>query len=183
MNSLSYRNSCDKDCCDKHDCCNVGRNHPIPGPALLRANTGSFGPTTINILATLLNPAVNQPIVSVTIDTACLKSPVLLVKFEGTLTTTATVAAGLTYNFTLFRNCRCSGFREQLRSFSVSQSIAVIDIPDSRGLSFAYTECETDCDDCCTYTLELTSVNSTVAVGLDVTVNGTLSILAVDSSC
>jgi len=178
MNSLSYRNNC----IDRRDPCQGIRNRPLPGPAILRANTGSLGPTTINILATLLNPTVNQPIVSVTLDTSCLKSPNILVRFEGILTSTATVAAGLTFNFTLYRNCRLGGFREQLRSFSVSQSIAVVDLPDSRGLNFAFTQCGVDCDDCCTYTLELTSVSSTVALGLDVTISGTLSVLAVDSN-
>jgi hypothetical protein len=169
-------------CNEKHGCCDTDHHHhhtSEAGDAILRANTGSFGPSGITFLATALGVTLNQPIASVTINTQGLDDPEILVQFNGILTATATVAAGITYNFTLFRNCRHSGFREQLRSFTVAQSIAVITLPDSRGLSFAFEDSNESCEECCTYTLELTSVTATVALTLSVTINGTLSVLAV----
>ena len=166
----------------KNDCNDKDNNRPDLGRALLRANTGSFGPATFTFLATLLTITdIEQPITSVTIDTENLRSPVILVEFLGTLTASATVAANVVYTFTLYRTFRNSGFQEQLATFTVAQVLTVLGIPDSRGLSFAFTDCFEDCNECTTYTLELTSINSTVAVGLDVSVNGTLSVLAVES--
>ena len=71
--------------------------------------------------------------------------------------------------------------REQLRTFTVTQGIAVAAFPDSRSLSFAFSQNDADCfkHECCTYTLELTSVSATVAVVVTVTVTGTLSVLIV----
>lgn len=160
------------------------RRHSDAGDAIVKAATGFFGPTSIPITAPLLLAAVNQPIASVTIGTEDLDDPSILVQFLGTLTTTANTPAGLTFNFTLFRNCRHDGFREQLRSFTISQIISPTGGPnasDSRGLSFAFFQNETDCKDrdCCTYTLELTSVSATTPTTVTVTVNGTLSVLAV----
>jgi hypothetical protein len=165
------------------DCCHGNRNNhgSTTGNIILRANTGSFGPSNIPVLTTLLNPTINEPIASVTIGTDGLDNPAILVQFNGVLTTSATVATGLTYIFTLFRNCRGSGFREQLRSFSVSQATALSNLPDSRGLSFAYNQNDAGSErrEWCTYTLELTRITSSVAVNLNVTVTGTLSVLAV----
>lgn len=169
-------------CCSRERSINNRRRRPNQGDSILKANTGVFGPTTIPVTAPLLQTTVNQPIASVTIGTNDLEDPSILVQFLGTLTATALAAVGVTYNFTLFRNCKGMAAREQLRSFSVSQAIAgVAGVPDSRGLSFAFFQGESDCfeHECCTYTLELTSIIATVAVALTVTINGTLSVLAV----
>lgn len=188
MNSVySQANNSGLDCCpgnhhrrrdDDEDRSNRNRENR---DSILRANTGTFGPANIPILATLLNPTINEPIASVTINTEDLEDPTILVQFNGVLTTTATIAAGLTFVFTLYRSCRGNGQREQLRSFTVSQVTAALGLPDSRGLSFAFNQSDEDCNhhECCTYTLELTRVTSTVAVNLNVTVTGTLSVLAV----
>ena len=167
------------------DCChgNRGNNNQDSDErdAILRANTGTFGPANIPILQTLLNPTINEPIASVTINTKDLNDPNILVQFNGVLTTTATAAAGLTFVFTLFRSCRGDGQRVQLRSFTVSQVTAALGLPDSRGLSFACNQNDEDCHhhECCTYTLELTRITASAAVNLNVTVTGTLSVLAV----
>lgn len=169
-------------CCSRDRSNNRRRRHSNQGDTLLKANTGVFGPTTIPITAPLLQTAVNQPIASVTVGTDGLEDPSTLVQFLGTLTASALAAVGVTYNFTLFRNCKGMAAREQLRSFTVSQAVAgVAGIPDSRGLSFAFFQGESDCfeHECCTYTLELTSITATVAVLLTVTINGTLSVLVV----
>lgn len=176
MNSLYKEN------CHEEFGCKPFRHHPEPGDALLRANNGSLN-TSVTTLATLLNPVVNQPVASVTIDTACLRSPSILVNFSGTLTSSAILAVNTTFNFTLYRVCKCSGFREQLSSFSVAQTLAAASIPTSTGLSFAYTQCNNDCEDCCTYILELTSVNALLATTITVNVSGVLSVLAVEGSC
>lgn len=174
---------------DNYSCCGNGRDskrrrrrNSEAGDTIVRANTGIFGPSTIPITAPLLQTMVNQPIASVTVDTDDLEDPSILVQFLGTLTATALAAVGVTYNFTLFRTCRKMQVREQLRSFTVSQAIGgIAGLPDSRGLSFAFFQSESDCfeHDCCTYTLELTSIVATVAVALTVTINGTLSVLVV----
>jgi hypothetical protein len=174
---------------DNYGCCNrdntsgnVRRRRRRSDPdAILKASTGFFGPTTIPITTALLTTPINQPIASVTVDTDALDDPTILVQFLGTLTTTALAAAGLTFNFTLFRQCRGMIAREQLRTFTVTQGIAVAAFPDSRSLSFAFSETDGTCfkHECCTYTLELTSVTGTVAVVVTVTVTGTLSVLVV----
>ena len=140
-----------------------------------------MGVTTFSFLATLLTITVNYAIASVTIDTTNMRSPVVLVKFLGTLTTAAILAAGFVYNFTLYRSFRNSGFREQLATFSVAQSIVTPVFPDSRDLNFTFADCPEDCNECTTYTLELTSISSTVVVGMAASVIGTLSVLAVEA--
>ena len=180
MNSAySQSNVSGLDCC--HGNHRNGNNDSTNANTILRANTGSFGPANIPVLATLLNPTINEPIVSVTIDSGGLKDPAILVQFNGVLTTTATAAVGSTFVFTLYRTCRGSAFREQLKSFSVSQGIVASNLPDSRGLSFAYSQNDRGFEgrEYCTYTLELTRVTTDGAVNLNVTIAGTLSVLAV----
>lgn len=173
---------------DNYSCCSGRgnkrrhRRHSEAGDAIVRANTGIFGPATIPITPPILTTMVNQPIASVTVDSDNLEDPSVQIQFLGTLTATALAAVGVTYNFTLFRTCRGMAVREQLRTFTVSQAIGgIAGIPDSRGLSFAFFQGESDCfeHECCTYTLELTSIVATVAVALTVTFNGTLSALVV----
>lgn len=164
------------------------RNSPKPGHAILRANNGSLGPLNLNFITggttPVTNIPVNQPIANVTIDTSCLDCPILLVDFAGILTATTINTAGtFTYTFTLFKTCK-GGEQQPIRTFSFSQQINQLNNPDSRTLKLEHTSCDDVCDDCCQYSFELTRVSaSNITTNLTVTINGVISILAVESSC
>lgn len=157
---------------------------PVQGLTLLRANSGTFGPTTFDFFTTPQTiTGINQPITSVTIDTENLRSPIILIRFLGTLTATAFAVIEVAYTFSLVRTFRNTDSREILATFTVAQQIITVGLPDSRSLDFAFTDCFVDCDGCATYTLELTSVNNTIGVSFDAVFTGTMSVLAVESNC
>jgi hypothetical protein len=162
-------------------------HHPIPGDTILKVNDGILGLSTVILIPGVITAIpVNQPIANVSIDTACLISPTIKVGFSGILTTTAIAATSLTFNFTLFKTCNTTRVRMPVRSFSFSQLIALA-FSDSRSLKLEYETCDDNCEDCCQYTLELTSISSTipgeVAVTLSYSIVGTISVLAVGSGC
>lgn len=180
MNSMSghyYKDDCEPCKKEKKEkkCC----------PVVLKCNCGSYGPAILQIPEETQFVLVNQPIASVTVDTSCLCNPTIKVDFCGTLTAIyEDFDETVTYNFTLYRTCRGNGSRQALKSFSVSQLFADDDLPDSRGLCFSYSECDNECFDCCTYTLELTSVSATDDdESLNLSITGTLCVLAVSSCC
>jgi len=177
MNSMT-RHDCNQNCKEKHE---VFSCHPIPGDAILRTNAGNLGPSTI-VLAVGTTTPVNQPIANVAIDTTNLRDPNILVDFAGILTSSALAAAALTFNFTLFKTCSTTGVSLPVRTFSLSQLIALA-FPDSRTLKLEYSSCDDSCDQCCQYTLELTSITAAVAVTLTYSIVGTISVLAVGSDC
>ncbi|WP_010235720.1 DUF4489 domain-containing protein [Clostridium arbusti] len=151
--------------------------------AVLKCNAGSFGPSHLiwqtDDSSTMF---VNQPIASVTIDTNCLCNPTLKVDFNGSLDiNTDDYSYSYTFNFTLYRTCKGKA-REALKSFIVP--FAPASYRDSIGLNFVYAQCDNQCEDCCTYTLELTSVSpESDDLEIDYSVNGTICALAIDSKC
>jgi len=177
----------DKECYSpKEECsykCDTRRDHTIPGPAILKCNCGNFGLTRL-AFEDQTPIELKQPIASVTIDTACLHCPTIKVDFNGILSViTDDDEFTYTFNFTLYRVCKCSGHREALQSFVVPFIPADI-YGDSTGLSFVYAQCDDQCKDCCTYTLELTSVSPEDSdLEISFSVNGTICALAVDSKC
>ena len=54
-------------CCNRDNSSSRRRRRRSDPDAILKANTGFFGPTTIPIAAALLTTPVNQPIASVTV--------------------------------------------------------------------------------------------------------------------
>lgn len=157
---------------------------PVRGLTLLRVNSGTLGPTTFDFFTTPQTiTGINQPITSVSINAENLRSPIILIRFLGILTATAFAAVNAVYTFSLIRTFKSTDSQETLATFTVAQQIAVVGLPDSRSLDFAFADCFVDCDGCATYTLELSSVNSTVAVSFDVAFTGTMSVLAVEADC
>lgn len=182
MNSYSQDNF-------NHDCksnnCYKDNNHPIPGPALLRTNKGSLGSITINPEANdPITQPVEQAIASVTVDTACFRCPKILIDFAGILTATALdIFVDATYTFTLFKTCKGSAVRLPVETFTFSQhffSLAGSD-NDSRTLKFEFAPCDDSCEDCCTYTLELTRVTENLGLSFSLAITGVISALVVEN--
>lgn len=184
MNSLSQCNNNKKSSLyNKHDDCGKDCTHPVPGKAILTCSTGNFS-TNINIVFPSTLQVFNQPIASVTIDTACLKCPSILIDFAGILTSTPTQPFNLlsiTATFTLFKICKESKIRQPIDTYNFN-ILNITQFPDSQTIKFEYAPCDDQCEDCCTYILELTRVttafgNSTGTISL----TGTLCVIAVNS--
>ncbi|WP_411678881.1 DUF4489 domain-containing protein [Clostridium thailandense] len=182
MNSISKYYDKANTAQDKNIDCYDNCKHPAPGKALLRCNNGSFGPGLIVFPTPDIPIAVNQPIASVTIDTACLCNPEVLVDFAGILTGTIIDAAIIaTLNFTLYKTCKGIAAPIPLTTFTFSYVNVISPFPDSRTLKFEYLSCDNMCVDCCTYTLELTSISNLGVGTISISINGNIFILAVES--
>lgn len=181
MNSLSNCN-CDKKVPnhDQHDDCDNYCKHPLPGKALLRCNNGNFGTTNVSLLIPPFSQTFNQPIASVTIDTTCLYRKKILVDFAGILTSRLVVGLFTgTLIFTLFKTCKESRVRQSVITFTFN-FLSLLSAPEDRALNFEYSYCEDQCDDCCTYTLEMTNISSETPTSVELSINGTLCVLAVE---
>ena len=148
--------------------------------ALLRYNNGNFNTTNIDL--TSLSQTLNQPIASVTIDSTCLGRKKVLVNFEGNINVRQ--IGGLftgTFIFTLLKTCKESMNRQAIAVYSYNFLSFVNFFPQDRAINFPYPCCDDQCacDYCCTYTLELTRVSSETPVLVEVSINGTISVLAV----
>ncbi|WP_312653886.1 DUF4489 domain-containing protein [Aminipila sp.] len=180
MNSLSICN-CDEKVANYNqpiDCNHC--KHLLPNKALLRCNTGNFNTTSVVLLTSPFSQTFNQPIASVTIDSACLCKKKILVDFEGILT--ASLVSGLfagTFIFTLFKTCKGSRNRQAVAIFPF-YFITSLGISEDRALKLEYPYCQEQCDDCCTYTLELTSISSASPARVVVSISGTICVLAVE---
>lgn len=156
----------------------------------LTCSEGCFGPSLISFVSGPVTQTINKPIASVTIDTACLRCPSLLIDFAGILTST-NVSGNLdaTFNFTLFKSCSGSQIRQPVKNFTLTQSRLINAtiggiFNDSRTLKFEYFSCDEDqCEDCCTYTLELTTATEPLGISFTLSINGTLCARTIDSCC
>jgi len=156
----------------------------LPTKAILRSSKSNFEPLTVvftipeHVVQTL-----NQQISSVTINTSCLYCPNTLIDFSGTLTNLFGDPA--LFSFTLFKTCKGNILRRSVATFIYTNSNIFNGAgPDSQTLKFKHSSCDDECDDCCTYTLELTNVSHILSLSpefLTFSINGTLSALAVAS--
>lgn len=171
------RNGCDNQC-----------GHSMPGELLLKCRNGTLGPMTSIVLAPPLSETFNQTIAKVTINTSCLNCPTILISFDGILNiknNSGQTLRNATFIFTLFKICKGSTFSEEaISTFNYSVSERNNDnIEESRTLSFQYSTCNdecNDCNDCCTYRLELTRISYLqVPVNMTFSINGKVCALAV----
>ncbi|WP_411678882.1 DUF4489 domain-containing protein [Clostridium thailandense] len=183
MNSISkcYKSKMNKTH-DKNVDCNDTCEHPKPGKVLLRCNNAEFGPTNITFVAANTSVTINKPIASVTVDTARLCNPDVLIDFAGTLTIRIVSAAVIaTFNFTLYKTCKGIAAPIPLTTFTFSAVNFLTTFPDSRSLKFEYSSCDDIYEDCCTYILELTSISSFTTGDINASISGKLCALVVES--
>jgi hypothetical protein len=147
------------------------RRHPRPGEAILRCNTGGLGP--LPIINTVLSRPL--PVVSVNVDTTKLYKPSVLLTFTGQIN--MPLGVSVTLNFIVNKVCE-NGTSQQIGgTFTFATLAAALEAE-----TFAFQLCDLDsCDDCCTYTVEVSTTSIIdIVPGLTIT-NATLSALAVEN--
>lgn len=170
----------DKSCCDEHKYEKCYQKNPCPYPIIFECAQG----TGATIPGTAADTARFEPrsLGCVTIDTTCLKNPVVLFNFSAIIRhiNLDNVAVPTRLTFALFKQCE-NGDEIQCGTWDY-----VIDFNDTReqitnSYSFSHCECNS-CPGCCTYTVKIiAAVNVDVDNILDVS-NSTLSVFA-KSAC
>ncbi|WP_312653888.1 DUF4489 domain-containing protein [Aminipila sp.] len=184
MNSLFKLDINEKNpICNKYYDCNKNCIHPTPGKVFLKHTNNNLIKNQINLTTPPYTQTFNQPIASVTIDTACFCKPKLLINFVGILTTTTKSFLVLTNTFTLFKTCKDSKILQPVATYNFNVINTVASFPNSQTIKFDYSPCDDPCEDCCSYILEFTRVSSIFAGSSgSITINGAFSVLGVDSS-
>lgn len=155
--------------------------HPIPGKVLFNCSNGNLSFSNILLPENNMPQNLNQPMASVTMDTTLLCNPKLLINFSGILTVTPldNIESSI-FTFALFRICPGIKVREPITTFSFNYMNFSPSFPESRTLKLEYLYCNGQCESCCTYILELTSISSLAALTANISINGLLSILAIE---
>lgn len=158
--------------------------HTLKGESLLRYSNGYLVLNNLTVSEGNLTQIFNQPIASITIDTTCLCKPKLLINFSGILTVTPlnNVAASR-FTFTLFRICKDIKIPQVVSTFNFDYRNLTPSFPDSRTLDLKYSACDDYFRGCCTYIIELTSITNSFLTTSNLSINGTLSGLAIESYC
>lgn len=175
--SLDQENSIyrqDKGC----DC-----QHPVGKKVIFESNYSNFGPLDVTFAEGTLNQTFNQPIASVTIDSTCLECKNILIDFTGILNVTTTTAATSTLSFTLFKICDGMRARQPVTTFNFFVADLTGGLTASHTLVFKFPCENNECNDCCTYILELGSVSNLDFGTVSYSINGTFSALAIGSAC
>ena len=181
---------------EKKNDCDSKCYHSMPGEVLLKCKRGRLGPINSTLQAPSFSQTFNQQIARSSIDASCLKCPNVLISFDGILSLSSItnldgeflVPVPYTFTFTLFKICHESEFREQISTFNystVNLSNFGNEFQESNTLSFQYSACNDECNDCCSYILELTSIFSVIVdpgittISTLFSINGELCALAV----
>ncbi|WP_454053479.1 DUF4489 domain-containing protein [Clostridium sp. Marseille-Q7071] len=164
MNSKSKSLKCEY--CKSNPCkCATDKNidliHPLPSPILLSCSTG-------NGLSIFPNTSTPITIASITIDTTCLRKPVIKIDFNSTINYQTLISGGtaitpFTLIFELNKFCN-DGTKVALGSwtYSIGFLSAATDITNS--FNFTYCECNT-CSACFVYTVDIVKFNSSILSG------------------
>jgi len=156
--------------------------HTLPEKLLLKCSTGNIFLNNLTLSVGDSIQIFNQPIANVSIDTACLCNPALLIDFAGVLTVTPlNNIAVMTFTFTLFRICEGIRAPQAVSTFEFNYKNIFSPYPDSRTLIFEYSPCDDQCKERCTYILEITSISYRVPLTTNISINGTLCALAVNA--
>ena len=148
---------------------------------LFKSAYGSLGPLDVTFAEGLTGQAINQAIASVSIDTNSLRCADIIVDFTGILNVLPTVPATSTLVFTLYKTCRGFVARQPVATFNFYLSDMFGGFPVSHTLAFRYPAKNDCCDECCTYTLELSSISNIDLGTITYSINGILSVLAIES--
>lgn len=162
-----------------------GNKHPVPKEAILKHNNGNINNTKITIITPPFIQTLNKPITSVTMDATCLQRKKVLVDFTGILTVVAysNAANSVLFSFKLFKSTKDilhqfeAAFDFYYNKFSLSGT------PITSTLVFQYSpgNYNYNYENCCTYTLELSELSGISPLFMEVSINGTLSVLALNS--
>lgn len=144
-------------------------------------NYGNLGPVNIIFTANISTQTLNQPIASITIDTSCLDCPDIIIDFNGILNVTPIISANSTLTFTLYRVCSNVINRQEVATFSFNVADTFGGVTASHTVSFRSFTKKNECNDCCTYVLELTSIANIDLGPITYAINGTISALAIES--
>lgn len=156
-------------------------NHPKPGKLFLKHTKGNLSNLRIILLSPPFIYTFNRPIASVTINPDCSYKKTILVDFTGILTTQTILANNsILYSFTLFRIDNKHITPQALTRFDF-YFINFSGASMNNTLKFQYSPCDNECYTCCTYILELTRISSIAAIGVDMSINGTLHVLTLES--
>lgn len=169
--------------CKNNDINYIDKKHPVPGELILKTGYGSLGPITLDFTS-VSTITINKQIARTRIDTSCMRNLKFLIEFNGILNITANTADVFTFNFALTRLCKNTKVLQDLTTFTFNFLYPFSENLDSRTLKFEYSPCDDLCEDCCTYILEITSIqsNSNNSSILDFNISsGLISILGVDS--
>lgn len=162
---------------DRHECKKRCKDAPEGGKALLRCGKGSAGilPKTDNDGKFLggLN-AIN--VGSVTVDARNLCNPTVLLNFNLQLTNTNDDENEVVITFTVVKCCKgCTTPVGEGFTFADE-----IEKGANKSFSFQICDCNNCCDDCVTYTLQITSATLDKSGLL---VRADISALAVENNC
>lgn len=164
MNSKSKSLKCEY--CKSNPCkCATDKDvtliHPLPSSILLSCSTG-------NGLSIFPNTSPPITIASITIDTTCLRKPVIKIDFNSTINYQALISSGtaiapFTLIFELSKFCN-DGTKVALGSwtYSIGFLSAATDITNS--FNFTYCECST-CSACFIYTVDIVKFNNSILSG------------------
>lgn len=162
----------DKDC---------GCRHPSGNKVIFKTNYGNFGPLNVTFTDGALLQTFNQPIASVTIDTTCVDVKNIVIEFTGILNVTTIFAATSTLTFTLFRICSDMRTRQAVSTVNYFAADILGGVTTSHTLVYRFPFSNDGCKDCCSYVLELTSINNPDFGTITYAINGILSALGIVS--
>lgn len=148
---------------------------------LFRSAYGSIGPLELTFAEGTTTQVINQAIASASIDTSRLNCCTnLIIDFTGILNVLPTVPATSTLVFTLYKICRGFVVPQTVTTFNFFLSDMFGGFPVSHTLAFKVPTSNDCCDECCNYTLELTSISNIDLGPVTYTVSGVLSIMAIE---
>lgn len=179
-----YRYNCNEEqpTCNNNKLSCIDKQHPVPGNVILKTSYGSLGLRTLDF-SNMSTLTLNQRIASTTIDTTNMKNPKLLIDFNGILNLISGIIDVFTFNFTLTMTCKNNKTSQAMTTFTFN-FLNLYPSPegDSRTLKFEYSPDNDLCENCCRYTLELTSIQTSNNPIFDFSISsGIISILAIDS--
>jgi len=156
--------------------------HPFGNKVIFESRYGNLGPIDVTFAEAATLQALNQPIGSITVDTACEEVKTVVIDFTGILNVTTTVAAISTLTFTLYRICSDMRTRQPVSTVNFSIADTTGGLTTSHTLAFKFPFKNEECKDCCTYVLELINISNFDFGTITYSINGTLSALVIVSS-
>jgi hypothetical protein len=175
------------DCCEEEYNCDCNKGHEYEckcscrfeqKPKALKPNRtclkcGIPGSVTIP-LATLAGTSFT--VATVNVDTKRMNHPCIKFEFASNIVTTAAV---ITINFQIFKQCKNQLVPIPIGSiWTFSRLVA---ITDSNTFSFFVCDCDTTCDDCCSYSVVAT-IAGIATVGVTSINNASLAAIVVDDA-